>query len=99
MSSSCTTYDSPSGNLTIGDQSYSPTVRALPPSILSQARKDKDIGDFSLKHAISSGNRQRAALGATLDFSEASGYYGIFAFLPRVHITEQHVPVFFLIVH
>lgn len=44
----------------------------------------------------------RLALGSLLDFSEASGYYGIFAFLPlvvlpRVHIAEQNVPVFFII--
>ncbi|MGH9358683.1 MAG: MFS transporter [Terriglobia bacterium] len=44
----------------------------------------------------------RMALGALLDFSEASGYYGIFAFLPlvvlpRVHIPDQRVPVFFII--
>ena len=44
----------------------------------------------------------RMALGALLDFAEASGYYGIFAFLPlvvlpRVHISEQRVPMFFVI--
>ena len=44
----------------------------------------------------------RLALGALLDFTEAAGYYGIFAFLPlivlpRVHIGEAQVPWFFLI--
>ncbi|HVB29672.1 MAG TPA: MFS transporter [Terriglobia bacterium] len=44
----------------------------------------------------------RLALGSLLDFSEAAGYYGIFAFLPlvvlpRVNITEEKVPWFFLI--
>ena len=44
----------------------------------------------------------RLALASMLDFTEAAGYYGIFAFLPlivlpRVHIAEQHVPWFFLI--
>lgn len=44
----------------------------------------------------------RLALGCILDFSEASGYYGIFAFLPlivlpRIHIAPQRVPLFFLI--
>ncbi len=44
----------------------------------------------------------RLALGSLLDFSEASGYYGIFAFLPlvvlpRIHVGEQRVPVFFII--
>lgn len=44
----------------------------------------------------------RLALGVTLDFTEAVGYYGIFAFLPlivlpRVHIADAQVPWFFLI--
>jgi MFS family permease len=44
----------------------------------------------------------RLALGSLLDFTEAAGYYGIFAFLPlivlpRVHIPENRVPWFFLI--
>jgi len=44
----------------------------------------------------------RLALGSLLDFSEAAGYYGIFAFLPlvvlpRVNIAEAKVPWFFLI--
>ncbi|MDE2489770.1 MAG: MFS transporter [Elusimicrobia bacterium] len=44
----------------------------------------------------------RLALGCLLDFSEASGYYGIFAFLPlvvlpKVGIAEARVPWFFLV--
>lgn len=44
----------------------------------------------------------RLALGSLLDFSEAAGYYGLFAFLPlvvlpAVHVGEAEVPVFFLI--
>lgn len=44
----------------------------------------------------------RLALGVMLDFTEAVGYYGIFAFLPlivlpRVHIAVAQVPWFFLI--
>ena len=44
----------------------------------------------------------RLALGSMLDFTEAAGYYGIFAFLPlvvlpHVNITEEKVPWFFLI--
>lgn len=44
----------------------------------------------------------RLALGTILDFTEAVGYYGIFAFLPlivlpRVHIADTQVPWFFLI--
>ncbi len=41
------------------------------------------------------------ALGATLDFAEASGYYGLFAFLPLVvlpalHLAPAQLPVFYL---
>ena len=44
----------------------------------------------------------RLALGSLLDFSEAAGYYGIFAFLPlvvlpHVNIPDEKVPWFFLI--
>ncbi|HVA66845.1 MAG TPA: MFS transporter [Elusimicrobiota bacterium] len=44
----------------------------------------------------------RLALGCALDFSEASGYYGIFAFLPlivlpKLGIAENHVPWFFIV--
>lgn len=43
----------------------------------------------------------RLALGAVLDFSEASGYYGLFAFLPLVvlpalNLTAAQLPVFYL---
>lgn len=34
----------------------------------------------------------RLALGATLDFAEASGYYGLFAFLPIVVLPALHLP-------
>jgi MFS family permease len=44
----------------------------------------------------------RLAMGCALDFTEAAGYYGIFAFLPlvvlpRVGIGQREVPIFFLI--
>lgn len=43
----------------------------------------------------------RLALGALLDFAEASGYYGLFAFLPIVvlpalHLPAARLPVFYL---
>ena len=43
----------------------------------------------------------RLALGAVLDFAEASGYYGLFAFLPLVvlpalHLAPARLPVFYL---
>jgi MFS family permease len=44
----------------------------------------------------------RLALGCALDFSEAAGYYGLFAILPlvvlpRLHIPDRDVPWFFII--
>ena len=45
--------------------------------------------------------KARLALGAVLDFAEASGYYGLFAFLPLVvlpalHLAPAQLPVFYL---
>ncbi|MDE2582671.1 MAG: MFS transporter [Rhodospirillales bacterium] len=45
--------------------------------------------------------KSRLALGAVLDFAEASGYYGLFAFLPLVvlpalHLAPAQLPVFYL---
>ena len=44
----------------------------------------------------------RLALGCALDFTEAAGYYGVFAFLPlvvlpHIGIEQRQVPIFFLI--
>jgi MFS family permease len=44
----------------------------------------------------------RVALGCALDFSEAAGYYGLFAFLPlfilpQLHVSAQFVPWFYLV--
>lgn len=44
----------------------------------------------------------RLALGCALDFSEAAGYYGLFALLPlvvlpQVHVSDEEVPWFFII--
>lgn len=44
----------------------------------------------------------RLALGCLLDFSEASGYYGLFAFLalfilPAVHVKTASIPWFYLV--
>lgn len=41
-------------------------------------------------------------MGCALDFTEAAGYYGIFAFLPlvvlpRIGIAQRAVPIFFLV--
>ncbi|AOU97975.1 MFS transporter [Acidihalobacter yilgarnensis] len=44
----------------------------------------------------------RVALGGLLDFSEAAGYYGLFAFLalfilPGIHVTNGFVPLFYIV--
>lgn len=44
----------------------------------------------------------RLSLGCLLDFSEAAGYYGLFALLPlvvlpRLHIADETVPWFFIV--
>ncbi len=46
--------------------------------------------------------RSRLLLGMVLDFAEASGYYGLFAFLPLVvlpalHLAPAQLPVFYLV--
>ncbi len=59
-------------------------------------------GFFHQVYLLMRDHPERLALGSLLDFSEAAGYYGIFAFLPlvvlpRVNIAEERVPWFFLI--
>jgi len=59
-------------------------------------------GFFSQVWELMRDHPARLALGSMLDFTEAAGYYGIFAFLPlvvlpHVNITDEKVPWFFLI--
>lgn len=62
-----------------------PTPRALP--VLHRARREANrIGRLVRQYP------GRLALGATLDFAEASGYYGLFAFLPIVVLPALHLP-------
>jgi len=66
------------------------------------ATGDREIGFFEQLRLLVREYPWRLALGSLLDFTEAAGYYGIFAFLPlivlpRVHIAEEQVPWFFLI--
>jgi MFS family permease len=61
-----------------------------------------DVGFFHQLRLLTRHYPARLALGSLLDFSEAAGYYGIFAFLPlvvlpAVHVRESGVPVFFLV--
>ncbi|MEJ2008808.1 MAG: MFS transporter, partial [Acidobacteriota bacterium] len=68
----------------------------------SNQEKSDSPGFFKQLQLLIRNHPGRLALGSLLDFSEAAGYYGIFAFLPlvvlpRVNITEEKVPWFFLI--
>ncbi|HUZ46623.1 MAG TPA: MFS transporter [Terriglobia bacterium] len=72
---------------------------AAPPEDAAEVRAP---GFFRQVSLLMRDHPWRLALGSLLDFSEAAGYYGIFAFLPlvvlpRVNITEDKVPWFFLI--
>lgn len=56
----------------------------------------KQIGELITKYP------GRLALGCALDFSEATGYYGLFAFvalvvLPQVHVPAAQIPWFYFI--
>jgi len=62
----------------------------------------QNVGFFGQMLILMRDHPWRLALGTVLDFTEAVGYYGIFAFLPlivlpRVHISDAQVPWFFLI--
>lgn len=59
-------------------------------------------GLFSQLKQLAKEQPGRLALGCALDFTEAAGYYGIFAFLPlvvlpRIGVGQREVPMFFLI--
>jgi MFS family permease len=70
-----------------------------PPAALpATSRIRREAGQFSRLLRQYPG---RLLLGATLDFAEASGYYGLFAFLPIVvlpalHLSPAALPVFYL---
>lgn len=71
-------------------------------NIMMERTSTPPRGFFSQVSLLLHKHPWRLALGSLLDFSEASGYYGIFAFLPlvvlpHVHIPEERVPVFFMI--
>lgn len=72
-----------------------PTPRALP--VLPRVRREASKIGLLLRQYPG-----RVALGATLDFAEASGYYGLFAFLPIVvlpalHLPAARLPLFYLL--
>ena len=60
------------------------------------------VGFGAQLHELLTQHTGRLALGCMLDFSEAAGYYGVFALLPlvvlpHVHIAATSVPWFFII--
>jgi MFS family permease len=68
----------------------------------ASAAPTQSIGFFRQMLILMRDYPGRLALGTILDFTEAVGYYGIFAFLPlivlpRIHISDAQVPWFFLI--
>jgi MFS family permease len=71
-------------------------VRAQHPSPAGAAGFFRQLQDLARREP------GRLALGCALDFSEAAGYYGLFAVLPiivlpRLHIADETVPWFFII--
>src|SRR6516162_9189701 len=69
----------------------------------SKAASPEDNGGFwRQSRALITRYPGRTALGSLLDFSEAAGYYGLFAFLalfilPTVEVAPRFVPWFYLI--
>jgi MFS family permease len=71
-------------------------------SVRSAASPEKHSGFWRQTHELITRYPGRTALGSLLDFSEAAGYYGLFAFLalfilPAIAVPSQFVPWFYLI--
>ncbi len=71
-------------------------------SVRSSAASEKHSGFWRQSHELITRYPGRTALGSLLDFSEAAGYYGLFAFLalfilPAIAVPSQFVPWFYLI--
>jgi MFS family permease len=70
--------------------------------VRSTASSEKPTSFWRQSHELITRYPGRTALGSLLDFSEAAGYYGLFAFLalfilPAVAVPSQFVPWFYLI--
>jgi MFS family permease len=68
----------------------------------SQRGHERTVGFFRQLRVLVGQQPGRLALGCALDFSEAAGYYGLFALLPLVvlphlHVADEAVPWFFII--
>jgi MFS family permease len=77
----------------------------FPAGVAANAHDDARIGSpgfWSQLRCLLRDHPGRIALGCALDFTEAAGYYGIFAFLPlvvlpHVGVGQRNVPLFFLV--
>ena len=70
--------------------------------VSSAAPSENCSGFWRQSHELITRYPGRTALGSFLDFSEAAGYYGLFAFLalfilPAIAVPSQFVPWFYLI--
>jgi hypothetical protein len=70
--------------------------------VRSAGSSEKHSSFWRQSHELLTRYPGRTALGSLLDFSEAAGYYGLFAFLalfilPAVAVPSQFVPWFYLI--
>lgn len=74
-------------------------VRLPPPVVTPVRRRIRREGRAFVR--LARDYPARLALGCALDFAEASGYYGLFAFLPIVvlpalHLPPERLPLFYL---
>ena len=73
-----------------------------PAPAIGLAKPDARRGVWAQTRELLRRHPGRVALGCALDFSEAAGYYGLFAFLalfilPAVHVPDGFAPFFYLI--
>lgn len=66
------------------------------------SRPRSEVNFWDQTHELITRYPARVALGGLLDFSEAAGYYGLFAFLalfilPSIHVGSGFVPFFYLV--
>lgn len=71
-------------------------------AVLALARSISTASFWAQTRELVSHYPGRVALGCLLDFSEAAGYYGLFAFLPlfilpEIHVATTFVPFFYLV--
>jgi MFS family permease len=77
-------------------------ARQFDPASSDGAAEPPSAGFFAQLRWLIGRHAGRITLGCLLDFSEAAGYYGLFAMLPLVvlphlHIADEMVPWFFIV--